>query len=168
MIVKNNSKFVVNFKVDGKNYSLAPRNTQKFDKKYQRELEKIISRKSELQLMIEAEDRNDINLTLSDNILKRLYSLIHELKTKEINLLKRRNLNWVEKCGEYQTVGGSTTEAINLKNITSKMITSVTLTERGVSQATILTAKCVEGGLEVTFDVDPGNDHKINYIIVNC
>ena len=98
-------------------------------------------------------------------LLRKINSMINELRVTEINRLRKKAIHWVSECAKYTTVGGAALETIVIPNVTADMMVSVNITEEGASPVSVKTAKCIAGALEVTFSADPSNDHKIDYII---
>jgi len=74
----------------------------------------------------------------------------------------------VKFAGTFTTVGGDVTEVITVPGVLGTDIVQVSVRVLGAIDATILAAAPGVGNITVTFDVDPDNDHVLQYVVLRA
>lgn len=88
------------------------------------------------------------------------------------NWLHRLTYQWLEYLdslhlsGRVTTEGGAVTEQFSIAGITADDHIIAHLHTGGASPVTILSAKTITDGFEVTFSADPSTDHVLTYQIM--
>lgn len=167
MRIKNTSKQNVAFRIDGKNYSVSPRNTITVDDKYQQEVEEILLKKPELELFLDSQREIEYHLrSEKDETMEEVRSLIQSMYDGQVLDLQRKSQQWVKHSDKHTTVGGSNVEEIEIKGITEDDKCFVTINTSGSSPVIIVEQRCEDDKLVVTFNSDPADDHIVQYLIV--
>lgn len=104
-------------------------------------------------------------LGVSTTILYFLTAL-QTVKVELRNLIYARTTRIIIDSGTYTTIGGSTTETIDIDKACEAKQIHVTMNKQGLTPVTILEANCSNGAVTVKFSADPSNDHILNYTLI--
>lgn len=75
---------------------------------------------------------------------------------------------YVRYAGKFTTVGGDANEAITVTGATASDIVIVSLSQKGATPVTILTATTATNAINIVMSGDPSNDHIINYLVLRA
>ncbi len=95
-----------------------------------------------------------------------LIQLMNSIKVEVVDLIYVRTRQIVVTSAYHTTVGGNVVEEIEVQKSCGKKKIMVTMVEQGATPVTIVSAKCEIGKIKITFSADPGNDHKISYLLI--
>lgn len=104
---------------------------------------------------------------LSENALylQQVFTRMLERHNAEIRALLERERS---KCSKYTTVGGGTSEDIEVFGMKEADIAFVQISSFGASPVTIVDWVEADGKITVNFSADPSNDHVVNYSVTRC
>lgn len=74
----------------------------------------------------------------------------------------------IKFAGNHTTVGGSTTETINVPGCLATDLTFIQMVNDGTNNASVVFVNTNIGSIDVEFSADPGNDAVISYQIIRA
>lgn len=82
--------------------------------------------------------------------------------------LEKKTSTWLNSCNHHTTIGGAAIEEISAPKVKAGMHVFASIETKGANPVSLLSSRCENGKIVLEFSGDPGSDHVLSVMVVQC